>query len=101
MQVINEMLQRGFEFLPVYLGKSRAKVYTVEEGKIRLPYTAVKGVGEVAAAALEEATCAGQKYLSIEELQQETGIGNSVIQLLEQVGALGGLPRSNQVSFLT
>lgn len=101
LQVINEMLQRGFEFLPVYLGKSRAKVYTVEEGKIRLPYTAVKGVGEVAAAALEEATCAGQKYLSIEELQQETGIGNSVIQLLEQVGALGGLPRSNQVSFLT
>lgn len=100
LQVINEMLQRGFEFLPVCLGKSKAKIYVIEDGKIRLPYASLKGLGEIAAAALETATRDGQQYVSVEELQETSGVSNSVIDLLESVDALNGIPRSNQVSFL-
>lgn len=100
LQVINEMLQRGFKFLPVRIGKSRAKIYTLEDGQIRLPYTALKGLGENAADALEDATNKGQSYLSIEELQQSAGITNSTVDILNEVGAFEGLPRSNQISFL-
>lgn len=99
LQLVNEMLARGYEFLPIQLGKSRATQYVVEDGKVRLPFTSLKGVGESAAVALERATINGQEYLSIEELQQATGVSSAVMENLKNVGALGGLPDTSQVSF--
>ncbi len=99
LQLVNEMLARGYEFLPIELGKSRASKYVVEDGKVRLPFSALKGVGESAAVALERATINGQEYLSIEELQQATGVSSTVMENLKNVGALGGLPDTSQVSF--
>ena len=96
---MNEMLARGYEFLPIQLGKSRATQYVVEDDKVRLPFASLKGVGESAAVALERATINGQEYLSIEELQQATGVSSAVMENLKNVGALGGLPDTSQVSF--
>ena len=53
----------------------------------------------LAADALEKATIQGQEYLSIEELQQASGVSNAILDRLRQVGALGDLPESSQVSF--
>ncbi len=99
LQIVNEMLARGFSFLPIEIGKSRAKKYVVEDGKIRLPFMALKGVGDTAAQALEDATINGQQYLSAEEIQFKCGVSDTVIDLLIEIKALGNLPRSNQVSF--
>ncbi len=101
LQIVNEMLARGYEFLPIELGKSYASKYVIEDGKIRLPFMAIKGLGENAAIALENATINGQDYISAEELQSEGKITNSVIDLLDSVGALGDLPKSSQTSFFT
>ena len=60
-------------------GKSRAKVYVVENGKIRLPYMAMKGLGESVANELERATMGGQQYLSAEELQAATGASSTCL----------------------
>ncbi len=97
--MVNEMLCRGLQFLPIELGKSKADKYVMEDGKIRLPFLSLKGVGETAAASLERVTINGQKYLSIEELQQASETSTTVITALKEVGALHGLPDSNQVSF--
>ncbi|MEG1010749.1 MAG: PolC-type DNA polymerase III [Ruthenibacterium sp.] len=99
LQMVNEMLARGYEFLPILIGKSHAKTYIVEDGKIRLPFMSLKGLGENAAKALEEATLQGQQYLSAEELQTVSGVGNTMMETLAGIGALGDLPKSSQVSF--
>lgn len=99
LQVLNEYLCRGFICLPIQLGKSRAKQFMVEDGKIRLPFLSLKGVGETAATSLENATLSGQSYLSMDELQQATSVSSSVMEGLENAGALGGMPKSNQISF--
>ncbi len=99
LQIVNEMLCRGYSFLPIKIGKSKASEYTIEDDKIRLPFMAIKGIGETAAEALERATINGQQYLSAEELQINSGITDSVIDALTNINALGDMPRSNQVSF--
>ncbi|MCO7109880.1 hypothetical protein NIA69_13060 [Gemmiger formicilis] len=51
----------------------------VEDGKVRLPFTAIRGLGDAAAVALEQATMHGQEYISVEELQQASGVAQSVL----------------------
>ena len=99
LQLVNEMLSRGYAFLPIELGKSRGNKYIVEDGKVRLPFCALKGVGGTAAASLERATINGQEYISVEELQQATGVTSAVLESLRSAGVLADLPESSQVSF--
>ena len=99
LQLVNEMLSRGYEFLPIELGKSRGSKYVVEDGKVRLPFSSLKGLGGSAADALERVTIHGEEYISVEELQQASGVGSGILDRLRQVGALGDLPESSQVSF--
>ena len=99
LQLVNEMLMRGYQFLPIQIGKSRGTRYVIEDGKVRLPFAAIKGLGATAALALENVTIHGEDYLSVEELQQAAGVSSAVIDKLRQVGALGDLPESSQVSF--
>ena len=99
LQIVNEMLARGYEFLPIRIGKSEAKRYLIEDGKIRLPFLSMKGVGETAANNLAECTLHGEKYLSRDELQLKCGASSTVMDTLSEIGALGDMPKSNQISF--
>ena len=57
------------------------------------------GTGESAANALADAKNDGEgEYMSVEELQQRSGVSKSVIETLRTSGALEGLPESSQMS---
>jgi len=102
LQVVLEMKARGVEFLPPHLYKSKATVYEIEDGKIRLAFTSIKGLGDAAARSLEHAKDDGDgNYTSIEDLQNRSGISSAVITALKELGALEGLPESSQMSLFS
>lgn len=97
LQIINEMMARKIEFLPVDIYKSEAKMFKVEDGKIRLPFSSLPGVGGAAADSLAE-TGKHTEYLSIEDMQIKTKVTKAVIETLKDVGVLKDLPESSQMS---
>ena len=97
LQVTYEMLLRGIELLPVDLYQSDATLYRLEGDKLRLPFTALKGLGTAAAASLAEAGRKGP-YLSIDDITARSGVSKTVIDLLREHGSLSSLPESSQMS---
>ena len=98
LQIIHECQARGYSFLPVDLYKSHYSIYEVEDGKIRLPFMALKGVGEAAARSLWE-TAKTEQFISADDISNRAGVSKSVIEMLRGAGALGDLPETSQVSF--
>ncbi len=98
MQIAYEMMARGFEFLPVDLYRSDAVRYQIENGKIRLPFNSLPGLGETAARSLYEAGKQGE-YISGDEVISRAGISKAVLEMLKEAGAMAGVPESSQMSF--
>lgn len=98
LQVVNEMMARGYEFLPVDIYKSDATVYKIEDGKIRMPFAALSGVGENAAIGLAKAAEDGERFVSIDDYASKAGASSAVIDALRSVGALKGMPETRQIN---
>ena len=99
LQITYEMLARGYSFLPVDLFASDAVRYVVEDGKIRLPFGSLKGLGESAARGLWEAARDGAgAFISCDDLLIRASVSKSVIEALREAGALAGLPESSQTT---
>ncbi|MBE6828144.1 MAG: PolC-type DNA polymerase III [Ruminococcaceae bacterium] len=100
LQVANEMYARGISLLPVDIYKSHASEYTVEDGKIRCPFSSLPGIGLNAAVPMAKARDDGKgEFVSIEDFADRANAGSTAIELLKQCGAFGDLPESAQLSF--
>jgi DNA polymerase-3 subunit alpha (Gram-positive type) len=95
--LVREALARGVQFLNVDLKKSDAVAFLPENGKIRMPFNSLSGLGDTAA---EKIIAARDKYeiYSIEELRELTGISKTVIEILRRNHVLDGLSETNQFS---
>ena len=97
MLIFNEMMSRGIEVLPIDINHSHAMKYLPENGKMRLPFGALSGVGEKAAYSIYEAAQKGN-FVSREDFQIEAGVSKTIIQNLAELGAMNDLPDTNQIS---
>ncbi len=95
--IFNEMMSRGIEVLPIDIEHSHATKFVPENGKMRLPFGALSGVGEKAAIAIYEAAKSGN-FVSREDFALEAGVSKTIIQNLADLGALGELPDTNQIT---
>lgn len=98
MRIVQEMYARGFEFLPIDLYKSHSRNFQIVDGKLLPPFKSIDGLGEVAADGIYEAAKNGP-FLSVEDLINRSKISNTNAGLMGDLGILGGLPKSNQLSF--
>ncbi|MBQ3266155.1 MAG: PolC-type DNA polymerase III [Ruminococcus sp.] len=97
LQIMNEMLARGIEVLPVDIYKSDAKRFVIEDGGIRLPFCSLSGVGESAAESLAQASKKGE-YLCIDDVITRSKVTKAVVETLKECGAFGDLPETAQMS---
>ena len=98
LYLVREAMARGVKFLNVDLKLSDATAFLPENGKIRMPFNSLAGLGDKAAEKIIEAR---EKYdiYSIEDLRERTGISKTVIELLRRNHVLDGLSETNQFSF--
>jgi DNA polymerase-3 subunit alpha (Gram-positive type) len=99
MMIVYEAMVRGIEFLPIDVYKSTAQSYVPEDGKIRMPFASLAGIGGAAAEQLARARDdGGPEFSSIEDFSVRSGAGSSTTELLKKCGAFGDLPESDQMS---
>ena len=97
LELVLEMYERGFEFLPMDLYKSHSTKFLVEDDKIRPPLNSIPGLGTVAAEGIVKARQEG-KFMSIDDLKIRSKVGNSVTDVLKKYDCLKGMSQSNQMS---
>ncbi len=100
MLVINEMMARGIKFLPVDIYTSAEDTYLIEDGNLRIPFSALSGAGGNTAAVLRAARDDGEgPFVSIEDFQRRARASSTVINALKSLGSFADLPQSVQLSF--
>ncbi len=97
MRIVQEMYARGFEFLPLDIYRAHAVKFQIIDGKLMPSLGTIEGMGEKAAEAVEEAAKDGT-FLSKDDFRQRTKVSKTVIDLMADLGILGDLPESNQLS---
>ena len=97
LQIAYECLARGIEFLPVDLLKSDSFKFLPEDGKIRLPFSSIDGIGENAAIKIKEATDSNE-ITSVEAFQQKTMLSKAVMEILEKNHVFDNISKTNQIS---
>ena len=97
MKIVLEMYARGFEFEKLDIFRARAHHFQVIDGKIMPSIDSVAGLGDTAAESIEEA-CKNGPFFSKDDFKERTKVSNTITDKLTELGILGNLPESNQLS---
>ena len=98
LQLINECMARGIRFLPIDIEKSDAYKFIPENGAIRMPFSALPGLGENAAINIINARDE-EKFFSVDDLRIRAKLTKSVIEILRKNHVLDNLSETDQLTF--
>ena len=93
-EILIEMHYRKIELEQIDIYKSEAKLFTIQDGKIRMPLIAMDGLGD----AVAENIVSERKvdFLSIEDLVKRTKLNKTIVELMKEYGCLKDLSATNQ-----
>ncbi|MBD9088288.1 MAG: PolC-type DNA polymerase III [Lachnospira sp.] len=97
MRIVQEMYARGYDFMPIDIYKAKARSFQIIDGKIMPSFKVIDKVGEVAGEGIEIAARSGE-FLSKDDLRARAKVGQTVIDKLNDLGLLGSMADSNQLS---
>ena len=98
MRICEEMYARGIHFAKLDIYKAKAKDFQItEEGEIMPAFSSIAGLGEAVAMGLEEGGKHGP-YLSKDDFVQRTHCPKAFADKFHELGLLGEIPLSNQIS---
>ncbi|HGD0139517.1 TPA: PolC-type DNA polymerase III [Streptococcus agalactiae] len=97
LELVNEMLERGFKFGKLDLYRSHATDFIIEEDTLIPPFVAMEGLGENVAKQIVRAREDGE-FLSKIELRKRGGVSSTLVEKFDEMGILGNLPEDNQLS---
>ena len=97
MKSVLEMYVRGYEFMPIDIFKAHARNFQIIDGKLMPSLNSIDGLGETAAESIVEAAKDGP-FLSKDDFRQRAKVSQTVADKLAELGILGDLPESNQIS---
>lgn len=96
LELALEMTLRGFPFEKVSLYESDPVKFIIRNGGLLPPLASLKGLGETAARNIAESRKKGE-FTSIEDLCVRSRIGKDIQEILENHGALAGMPKADQI----
>ena len=97
MRIVQEMYARGFTFLPIDIYSSEPHRFQIIDGKLLPSLNTIEGLGDNAAVAIAEAAKDGP-FLSRDDFRDRAKVSKTVIGLMGDLGLLGDMPESNQLS---
>ena len=97
MRIVQEMYARGYEFMPLDIYRAKANHFQIIDGKLMPSLSSIDGMGDKAAESLEEAATEGA-FLSREDFRNRAKISKTLCDWMADMGLLGDLPESNQLS---
>ena len=97
MKLVQEMYDRGFDFVPIDIFRAEASRFQIIDGKLMPSLATIDGMGDKAAEAIVDAAKDGP-FLSKDDFRQRTKVPKTVVDLMDDLHLLGDLPESNQLS---
>ncbi|GFI21652.1 DNA polymerase III PolC-type [Lachnospiraceae bacterium] len=97
MRIVQEMYARGFAFEPIDIFRAHSRNFQIINNRVMPSLSSIEGLGEKAADAIMEAAKDGP-FLSKDDFRSRTKVSKTVIDLMADLGLLGDIPESNQIS---
>ncbi|SFQ17178.1 DNA polymerase-3 subunit alpha [Psychrobacillus psychrotolerans] len=97
LEIALEMTERGIKIQKVDLYKSHANEFIIEGNTLIPPFDSIPGLGTNVAFQIAKARIDGE-FLSKEDLQQRGKVSKTIIEYMDAMGCLEGLPDANQLS---
>ncbi len=97
MRIVQEMYARGFEFMKLDIYRAHSRNFQIIDGKIMPSFASIDGMGDKAAEQIMEAAKDGP-FLSKDDLKSRSKVPQGVLDRMGELGLLGDIPESNQIS---